>query len=119
MIENTLVYGGTSAFGSNRAKQMVDELDVLNDVIVNAYKKDLAKCESVNDVLDILYDMEVNNINIIGSRGYVYMTKCMADVIKEFRDCGSKENICYNSNLLTRALNLREVVCTLLLEELK
>lgn len=104
MIENSLVYGGTSSL-TNRAIEMGHQLIEVDSGIVDEITTKIKQCDSIESLISVLQYMEEQNINFVGSRGYVYMTKSMICML---------ETGFYSFNLFTRSCGLRDKVVELI-----
>lgn len=116
MNDVMLVYGGTRAGISNRTQEMSWQLTPVAENIVNAYEQDIDNCQTVDELLDVLFDMKICDINIVGSRGYVYLSGCMATEISLLR--GIDPTSCVDMwNVVTRGMGLRVKAAELVLAE--
>jgi len=110
IIKSDLVYGGTPDPWSNR---MIENLnyEVLYFVdlsTVDQYRKSISECTSVDGLKHILLDLDKNNMNIVGSRGYVYQSAKQAEVCEELLYLVAyPKDLIKSITLLTRTLGIR------------
>jgi len=109
-FKSDLVYGGTPDPWSNRMLENLnyEVLPFVDLETVEEYRLWLAECTSVDELQCLLLDLDDNNMNIAGSRGYVYQSSKQAEV------CGLllglvpyPDELYARINLLTRTLGLR------------
>ena len=84
--EDGLVYGGTPIDPNTtaRMKESSKELQRVSPYTVNRVIADIGGIRSLEEMVEYLGDTLVHfNINFEGSRGYVYSSLVIADVIQE------------------------------------
>jgi hypothetical protein len=109
-FKSDLVYGGTPDFYSSRMLENLNHqvLAPVNLETVEEYRLWLAECTSVDELQCLLLDLDDNNMNIVGSRGYVYQSSKQADVCEVLLGLIPYPDELYaRLNLLTRTLGLR------------
>lgn len=97
-----LVYGGNVDLHSEstRLKELSYELEPVPTYIVELYYSCIQKAETQVELLNALYHMSNNNINIVGSRNYVYSSFRQGCILEDFT--------IDRSNRITRGMGLRE-----------
>ena len=93
--------------GSNRLEQTAENYPD------PGFKADFECCESLEQISECLLRMDKVGLHLVGSRGYVYSSLRMAEIVMEVARSGSLLPL----SLLTRAGNLRATVIKLLIEE--
>lgn len=109
--EILLVRGGTTSDLSNRANGLVDDLELVSESEYVYFEDKLIKCESPEDLIVWFDELIDNNINLVGSRGYVYMTeKIKGCFLEDIRIINLHESLthflAYNT-IYTRNIGLR------------
>jgi hypothetical protein len=109
-FKSDLVYGGTPDSWSNRMLENLNK-QVLSPVsleTVEEYRQWVSECTSVNELQGLLLNLDDNNMNIVGSRGYVYQSSKQAEVCEGLLDLVAHPDQLYKSiTLLTRILGIR------------
>lgn len=101
-----LVYGGTYSDGSyNRAKELAHELEPVTTVTLT---KLVEECDTLQDIKWLFLTLEQKNINIVGSRGYVYGSAKLGAALSELED--SPVAFMFNSNVFPRTGGLRQKI---------
>jgi len=109
-FKSDLVYGGTPDPWSNRMLENLNQqsLTFVNLETVEEYRKWVSECTSVDELQYLLLDLDEKNMNIVGSRGYVYQSSKQAEVCEVLLGLVAYPDELYNSlNLLTRTLGIR------------
>lgn len=100
LLPEKLVFGGNCEWNSNRAKESAWELMEVPEEVVEEYKLQISNADSIENLKRIIKHMADNNINIVGSRAYVYMTSELLHVIDRL-------GILYPYNYLPRTIGIR------------
>lgn len=102
-----LVRGGTPVLGKNRAAEKATELDPVGEPLASTIERKIRNSTSAEDLYDVLDDMIECDINIVGSRDYVYVTKRIKYFIEHLEKIGY---ISFYGNLITHSGGLRDKV---------
>lgn len=96
-----LVIGGTfEPKGGNRANEDAVALRQVGTERVRLFTHKITHSKDLYDLRDVLSELASDNINIVGSRGYVYSSKLLARLI-------TTEGLKWQPNLLPRTCCLR------------
>jgi len=110
---NNLVYGGTPDIHGNRMIENIlfCTLEFVPECIEVEVEAKINSCESVKDLAEVMKELDFHDINIVGTRGYIYQSKAMASSIDFIKGLSEDINIVWHwqsqVNLLTRTLGLR------------
>lgn len=97
-----LVYGGRRDGLSNRMVQDATMLPEVKEEVVEEYFKAIQKAATRKQLAEVLIHMNDNNINIVGTRDYVYSSISMATEVMHFHPS--------TCQVITRSMNLRNKV---------
>lgn len=110
ITEVLMVVGGTEKYMSHRALEFSEELEPAPEDIVEKVKEDLAKANTKKEFRNVLTWCADNDYNFVGSRDYVYLSKCLLktlDLIDKWA-IDDSFNPSNHDDLFTRNLGLRE-----------
>ncbi len=105
-----LVFGGTPEPNSNRMKEDAFELQPCllqscYDLLQNAIK-----VKNISAIHDTLVVLSNRNINIVGSRGYVYQTKKLAEILLHTKQVVPVKLPIGSYNVFPRTMGLRKAI---------
>lgn len=95
-----LVWGGTPNEGNFRMIEPSWLLNPVSDEVTQAYHEQIQAKTCRKGLVTVLKHMADNNINIVGTLGYVYSSGGQAKVVENFNP--------YFSNQLTRGMDIRQ-----------
>lgn len=96
-----LVIGGTfEPKGGNRANEDAVALRQVGPERARLFSYSITHAKDLYELRDVLCELATSNINIVGSRGYVYSSKLLARLIPS-------EGLKWQPNLLPRTAGLR------------
>lgn len=79
-----LVYGGTFKAGEgNRAEEDAQDLIPCDLNASRAFEEGLNRCTTRKQLRLVLEYLASENMNIVGSRGYVYSSKLLSNLVEE------------------------------------
>lgn len=78
-----LVYGGTFHAGEgNSAKEDAQDLPPCDLNAVRIFEDGLNRCTTLKELRLVLEYLASENMNIVGSRGYVYSSKLLSNLVE-------------------------------------
>lgn len=95
-----LVWGGTPDYDNYRMLESSWELNPVSDEVTQAYYEQIQAKTCRKGLIAVLKHMAANNINISGTRGYVYSSEGQANIVENFEP--------YIPNELTRGMGIRQ-----------
>lgn len=98
--DTPLVWGGTPDWGNYRMNEASWELNPVSDEVTQAYYEQIQAKTCRKGLIAVLKHMAENNINISGTRGYVYSSEGQANIVENFNP--------YFPNELTRGMGIRQ-----------
>lgn len=98
--DTPLVWGGTPDRGNYRMLEPSWELNPVSDEVTQAYYEQIQAKTCRKGLITVLKHMAENNINISGTRGYVYSSEGQANIVENFNP--------YFPNELTRGMGIRQ-----------
>lgn len=96
----TLVWGGIPDEGNFRIIEPSWLLNPVSDEVTQAYHEQIQAKTCRKGLVTVLKHMADNNINIVGTRGYVYSSSGQANIVDNFNR--------YYPNSLTRGMGIRQ-----------
>ena len=97
--DTPLVWGGTPDSDNYRMEESSWELNPVSDEVTQAYYDQIQAKTCRKGLISVLKHMADNNINISGTRGYVYSSSGQAKVVENYNP--------YHPNHLTRGMGIR------------
>ena len=95
-----LVYGGTFHAGEgNRADEDAQDLPPCDLNAIRVFEDGLNRCTTLKELRLVLEYLASENMNIVGSRGYVYSSKLLSNLVERVH--------LMDSNLFPRTSGLR------------
>lgn len=98
--DTPLVWGGTPDNDNYRMEELSWELNPVSDEVTQAYYDQIQAKTCRKGLTSVLKHMAENNINISGTRGYVYSSSGQAKIVENFNP--------YYPNQLTRGMGIRQ-----------
>lgn len=98
--DTPLVWGGTPDNNNYRMEEPSWELNPVSDEVTQAYYDQIQAKTCRKGLISVLKHMAENNINISGTRGYVYSSSGQAKIVENFNP--------YYPNQLTRGMGIRQ-----------
>lgn len=98
--DTPLVWGGTPDENNYRMVEASWELNPVSDEVTQAYYNQIQAKTCRKGLIAVLKHMAENNINICGTRGYVYSSLGQAENVEHFNY--------YYANALTRGMGIRQ-----------
>lgn len=98
--DTPLVWGGTPDEDNYRMVEASWELNPVSDEVTKAYYDQIQSKTCRKGLIAVLKHMAENNINICGTRGYVYSSGGQAEQVENFNY--------YYANALTRGMGIRQ-----------
>lgn len=95
-----LVWGGTADLYNYRMTEASWELNPVSDEVTQAYYEQIQAKTCRKGLITVLKHMADNNINIVGTRGYVYSSEGQANIVENYNP--------YRPNELTRGMGIRQ-----------
>lgn len=98
--DTPLVWGGTPDEDNYRMVESSWQLNPVSDEVTKAYYDQIQAKTCRKGLIAVLKHMAENNINICGTRGYVYSSYGQAEQVENFNY--------YYANALTRGMGIRQ-----------
>jgi hypothetical protein len=116
---NNLVYGGTPDKDSNRMIEntMFTVMDFVPEDEEDLFHEEIMNARSLDELTNVLLNINYHDINIVGTRGYIYQSIAMANVIEGLRHLAVDGQWKERVTLLTRTLGIRSRFIELMLQD--